>query len=112
MKKRVKMKKSVKIQNVLMICGLVLLILNVTLFKDIDWLGLTTTVIYIFVLLIDWAIWNIDEKIKNVNEEELKQLIKNGKKSDAVKKIRKDNKCSLLSARLYVADLEAVANKK
>ena len=73
-----------------------------------SWLDIVRDV-FIFMVLI----FNVlclreyqNEKIENVDDEEIKRLLKKGKKVDAIKKIKEDNKCSLLKAIFYVGDIE------
>ena len=67
-------------------------------------------------LVIFLQIWgfilNKTEKIENVNDEEIKQLLQAGKKKDAIKKVFEDSKCGFLKAIFYVGDLEKNLNIK
>ena len=100
------MKKSNKIQLILTVFVLFLCVLSFTVLRDCEWFRFVTTITFIIVQAVDWAIFNIYEKIKNVNVEEIEQLIKNGQKKEAINQIRTNNKCSLLSAMFFVGDLE------
>ena len=53
-----------------------------------------------------WYYWRKEQKIENVDDNEIKALLKNGKKKEAILKIREDGQCGLLSAIIYVRELE------
>lgn len=92
----------------LLIIGVVLVILTFTVKEKNNWLEISKLLYFVFNILfqVKSFVLNKNEKIDNVDDEEIKRLLKEGKKVDAIKKIKEDNKCSLLNAIFYVGDIE------
>lgn len=92
----------------LIITGIIILILSFTIQGNPIWLDVIKILYWIigFSVQLGWYMLNKNEKIENVDDEEIKRLLKEGKKVDAIKKIKEDNKCSLLNAIFYVGDIE------
>ena len=58
-----------------------------------------------------WYYWRKEQKIENVDDNEIKALLKDGQKKEAILKIREDGQCGLLSAIIYVRELEKTSLK-
>ena len=93
----------------LLIMGAILLILTFTLEEKSRWLDIAKIFYFVFVFLfqLGWFIINKNKKIENVNDEEIKKLLQEGRKKEAIEKIMKDSNCGLLKGILYVGNLEA-----
>ena len=92
----------------LVITGIIILILSFTIKGNPIWLAVTRILYGIigFSAQLGWYMLNKKEKIENVNDDEIKQLLRGGKKKEAIEKVVRDSKCGLLNAIFYVGDLE------
>lgn len=53
-----------------------------------------------------WYYWRKEQKLESVNDNEIKVMLKENKKKEAILKVREDGRCGLLSAIIYVGELE------
>ena len=90
------------------ITGIVFFILSKTIAETPFWLEVLQLLWTVMAIVLQiWGfILNKNEKIENVNDDEIKQLLRGGKKKEAIEKVVKDSKCGLLNAIFYVGDLE------
>lgn len=90
------------------ITGIIILILSFTIKERPFWLDVAQglwTILYVVSQI--WSfVQQKKEKIENVNDDEIKQLLRGGQKKEAIEKVVRDSKCGLLNAISYVADLE------
>lgn len=90
------------------IIGVLLLIFKFTFVERPIWFEVAEFLFIIWSTLsgIKWYLSDKNKKIDNVNDDEIKQLLQEGKKKEAIERVKENSKCSLLNAIFYVGDLE------
>ena len=93
----------------LIITGIIILILSFTIEGKPIWFEITRSLYWIIAFSFQLGLYRVNknEKIENVDDEEIKQLLQEGKKKEAIEKVKESSKCSLLNAIFYVGDLES-----
>lgn len=99
-------------KSILILFGIItvtiILILSFTIKERPFWLDVAQVLwMILYVISQIWSfVQHKKEKIENVNDDEIKQLLRGGKKKEAIEKVVRDSKCGLLNAIFYVGDLE------
>ena len=100
------MKLRVWLNWFLIVCGLALLVFGLSTSERPFWYDVASIMYSIVFGAQSWYYWRKEKKIENVDDNAIKALLKDGQKKEAILKVREDGQCGLLSAIIYVGEVE------
>lgn len=100
------MKLRVWLNLFLIVCGVVLVFFIFSTAERPFWYDVASFLPVIALCAQSWYYWRKEQKLESVDDNAIKALLKDGKKKEAISKVREDGGCGLLSAIIYVGELE------